>query len=70
MNAEETSRERVDRSNSSLDSLCDRSKIEIKRSNAVNAQQERDIDAGTSQRTPRGLCASAVDLYTAIICVT
>lgn len=51
MNAEETSRERVDRSNSSLCSLFDRSKIKITRSNAVNAQQERDRDAVTLQRT-------------------
>lgn len=70
MNAEEASRERVDRSNSFLCSLFDRSKIKIKRSNAVNAQQECDRDAVTLQRTPRGLSASAVDLYTVIICVT
>lgn len=54
MKAEETSRERDDSSNSSLRSLFDRSKIEITRSNAVNAQRERNRDPVTSQRTPKG----------------
>lgn len=45
------------------------------RSNAVDAQQERDRDKMTLQRTPTGICASAIDLpyqcmNTAIMYVT
>lgn len=37
-------------------------------SNAVNAQRERNIDTVTSQRTPSGLCVSALDLSLRLYC--
>lgn len=45
-----------------LGSLCKRSKMKNNSSNAVDAHWERDRDAVTSQRTPGGHSAIAMDL--------
>lgn len=42
--------------------------VNANRSNAVNAQRERDIDTVTAQRTPGGLCTSAIDLLLRLHC--
>lgn len=51
-----------------MGSLCERSKLKTTRSNAMDAQQWRGRDAVTSQMTPRGLRASAINLSLRLHC--